>query len=389
MNVLLIPDWFKQHFPLLHHRPKPRQPSAALGQPLRSESAGGLAQSKCPHVDPGIAKACCLSVLFLLGATPSCQVNAARISEPRTMLYGRIAEQVGSHEFLFTSGRLVWNLRTTGPGGRDYQLAAQLERLADGRFSYRLSIPHQVLAYDLTVNSNAMGLTGAGSRVQHVSVTLDGNPLTINPAAVGGLTLNQPGRASALRIDLYLGTNSLDSDGDGLPDWWEDQNGFDKFDPTDAANLAASQTQNPDLSRSSVAAGARNFGEWRAAWFPNNTADLDAFGQEDPDEDGIPNLLEYAFDLDPTQVDVSRAGALPRGFTASGWAGVSFRPRPGASDLVYQVEVSDDLFHWRDGAQDVAPVTLAPGDAGQTAYATRFTPDSPKHQFFRVRVQRR
>lgn len=325
------------------------------------------------------------AVILTLFAGPR-TASAARISEPSTVLYGRVVERVGQREFLRTTGNLTWNLRTTGPAGRAFQLTAPLRPLGGGVYSYQLAIPHEVLAYDLTVRSNALGLAGSAAPVEHLSVTVDGQPLTINPAAVAGFSLSQPQRASALRIDLAFSTNTQDSDGDGLPDWWEDQNGFNKYDPTDAAK-ALSLTPALSAPDSALAAQAQTFASWRSAWFPANADDLDAFGLQDPDRDGISNLFEYAFDLNPTQADANGLQALPHIINLSGRTGLAFQKRATATDLTYRIESSADLFTWQDASNDIETVSTPGASAAISSFAVR-PGHAPSHLFLRVRIYR-
>lgn len=336
------------------------------------------AQSRIPQV----AVLGALAASFLFGPDAA----AARISEPDTVLYGRIVERVGDHHFLLTRGELVWHVRTTGPGGRELRLNTRLQALGDGRYSYQLTIPHDALAYDLAVRSKSLGLTAAGGQLQHLSITLDGRPLLLTPSAVDGFSVSQARRASTQRVDLETTSASMDSDGDGAPDWWEDLSGLDKFDPADAApRLASKSGSGAGTTSVAPAAGVRTFAEWRAAWFPGVTGDLDAFGMDDGDRDGISNLLEYAFELDPTRVDDGGAVSLPRAARQTGRVGLSFRRRAGVTDLVYQVETSADLTDWKSGAELVEELS------GTTTYA--FAAGSPSEpvaqQFFRVRVIRK
>jgi hypothetical protein len=326
--------------------------------------------------------------VFLFVAGGPWAAHAARISEPDTVLYGRVIEHVGPREFLFTSGRLSWNLRTTGPMGRNFQLTAQLESLGGGHYSYRLSIPHEVLAYDLTVRSNAIGLASSSTQVEHLSVTVDGQPLTINPAAVDGFTVAQSQRANALRIDLVLTTNSPDSDGDGLPDWWEDQNGLNKYDHTDAAKVFPTPVPALATSDPTAAAQAQTLAAWRNAWFPGNTDDLDLFGLQDPDNDGIPNLFEYAFNLNPTAPDANSFEALPHAISISGRPGIAFQRRANATDLRYQIESATDLFNWQDTSNEVEQVLPLAGAAPGTSVFLMRPDNSASYQFLRVRVNR-
>lgn len=320
--------------------------------------------------------------------------EAARISEPSTQLYGRIAERVGNREFPVTSGQLVWKLRTTGPGGREFVLSTRLTPLANGQYSYRLAIPHEVLACDLTVGPKAIGLSNAGGRVEHVSITLDGKPLSIAPNAVAGFAIDSAKRAGIQRVDLAYLSVAPDSDGDGAPDWWEDQNGLDKWDPTDnkppsdpPANGGGTTGTGQGTTR--VDAAARTFSEWRAAWFPGQQGDLAAFEQEDSDHDGFPNLMEYAFGLDPTQPESTVADALPHSTRIEGKPGISFTRRSGATDLDYRIETSNNLLEW---SGELEGTTVTTNSEGVTT-ATMDSAVSPEiaeteRQFWRVRVSR-
>lgn len=338
----------------------------------------------CPRHRSRAAAAALVVLSALALILPSTASRAARISEPDTVLYGRITERVGDREFLLTAGRLLWKLRTAGPAAREHTFAARLEPLGHGVYSYRLAIPHQALAYDLAVRPNSVGLLSAASPVQHLSVTLDGNPLTIHPAAVDGFSLDQTRRAAVLRVDLTLSANTADSDQDGLPDWWEDENAFDKFNPTDAARLTRQQP-GPSGRQPTPASHPNSFAAWRQTWFPANQSDpdLEVFGQEDPDRDGVPNLLEYAFELDPTQPDPDAGSALPHAASNAGRQGVAFRRRASAQDLLYEVEISNDLFHWISGSEDLQQTTLG---THSFAFFEEERPGADAQRFFRVRV---
>lgn len=61
---------------------------------------------------------------------------------------------------------------------------------------------------------------------------------------------------------------------------------------------------------------------------------------DDPDGDGIINLFEYAFAMDPLTPDTE---GMPFGWLEGGYLWYTHRESKGASDLVFDVEVCDDL----------------------------------------------
>lgn len=88
---------------------------------------------------------------------------------------------------------------------------------------------------------------------------------------------------------------------------------------------------------------------------------------DDGDGDGVPNLLEYAFDLDPERPD---AEGMPRVALADGVATVTYRHVATAEDLRYTLEKSSDLVVWH-------PVTDAEHSIPWDSYFATFRMSVP------------
>ena len=93
-----------------------------------------------------------------------------------------------------------------------------------------------------------------------------------------------------------------------------------------------------------------------------------------PAGDGVENLLKYALGMNPNSPDLS---GLPLQMSLGAYAGIGFTR--AASDVQYQVEVSDDLISWSPSTTtDVTPPGSAAGwtvirdDTPVSAVAQRF-----------------
>ncbi len=316
------------------------------------------------------------------------RVAASALPEPETVLYGRIVQVHRGREFWITNGELAMTLRTSVPEVREHRLVARVRAQADGRSSYVVRLPHQLLARGLTVAADRVPLLASGEhRVDFSRVTIDGAPVQFAPMTITDLRLTSRERSRVHRMDLLQTGPASDSDGDGAPDSWEAQHGRDPWDARDGGGLAPGPAEDDD--RMIRARGTTDFAAWRAVWFPDDQRSLDVSAAEDPDADGYPNLVEYAFEQDPLQPDIGLGEAGPMLQVESGTMALRLRPRVGARDLEFRVEVAAHLGEWEETAATWNEGAAGSGERMLRLGAADQDSETPVHQFFRVRVLRR
>jgi hypothetical protein len=315
----------------------------------------------------------------------------AHIPEPDTVLYGRVVARFAGHDLPLQQGELAWSLINVVPTGKIHRFVTDLEPLAGGQFSYRLGLPHELLAFDLTVADHVLPITAGGLRFDHLEITLDGHPVTILGPAADYFIAQPQRRAATYQIDLEALMPDTDSDGDGVPDWLEDLLGLDKWDPSDGAAYLASLKTDPSWTDED----GMTLYQWREIHFPGSSGHLEEFARQDPDQDGIPNLLEYAFGLSPL-VPLTEEGRkrLPTGAMVSGHFTLSFVKRPDAVDIDYVIETSENLIQWESANDGLEPVELSEEERqqvpiGYVLFREKASSDANAVGFVRVRVVRR
>lgn len=161
---------------------------------------------------------------------------AADFSEPPIVLYGRIlADGTDGQGRLLTRGTLRFVLENRSNPTQRIVRTEQLRPVGpNGEYSYRHEIPVFYLpdAFD-----SAGGLSVGGARLQYriVEATVDGKAAQVrDPGQSKEITTSFANRGDEIRIDFEAAVPQVDTDNDGIPDWYEEQNGLNPRLATDA-----------------------------------------------------------------------------------------------------------------------------------------------------------
>lgn len=122
---------------------------------------------------------------------------------------------------------------------------------------------------------------------------------------------------------------------------------------------------------------ALTFGNWRMKNFPANASAGTIGFNADPDGDGIHNIAEYAWQLNPNSREAMRTTLT--GETGGGTATFTFKTPRNVSDVVVTAECSPDLQSWTPATSTVT--------ASDADFDTRTctTPSNDGRYFWRVR----
>lgn len=223
----------------------------------------------------------------------------------------------------------VHNTGGTGIGGVFAELA-YVEVSADGvnffRFNPVSLTPSTVGAYGSIDPTNVHNLAG-----KHVNAYGDswGTPFDISQTGLTEIT-------HVRLVDIPGRGDFKDGAGNPVYDAWRTF-GSGGFDLEAVGSISTLMT----------------FGEWPLleALAPGSNGEAD-----DPDKDGIPNLLEYAFALDPSKADAPGTGWSHQLHTDEGGSFVevvTLRDERG-TDLVRDIQASEDLLVWTTLARSIA-----------------------------------
>lgn len=106
---------------------------------------------------------------------------------------------------------------------------------------------------------------------------------------------------------------------------------------------------------------------------------------EDPFQTGIPNLLAYAFDLNPSAPDRTK---LPATGMVEGRLRISYTRWKHAADLLYTVEAGYGLDSWQSGPGITETVSITPIDnVRETVIEQEILPGPATARFLRMRVE--
>lgn len=303
-----------------------------------------------PATNPRGKLAAFTHVLWIAWAVGGSAHGASGFTEPPIIFYGKVTNNRDGYALAISTGTLAWTI-TPANGGTPLVIQTPLSALPGG-FSYRLEIPVEKVPNGFTLTTGLLSTTAAD--YNRSQVTLDGEPVAIvSPPSPGGavfsFTENQRGKIE--RADLGFSAAFLDSDGDSLPDWWEDLYSYDKFDPSDRS---LDDNNNGKDSLAEYLAGtdpkglSLDYPAWAAlkqltgAKYPFNA---------DPDGDQVVNGIEFALDSNPNVPDLpliqSRSAVSTELVGEEKFLVMSvIKPVTPRSGIQYLVESSPSLLQW-------------------------------------------
>lgn len=244
---------------------------------------------------------------LVLGGLGTLTAHGATIREPATVFYGKVIGTGAGQPFLVTDGEMRWTIRRAD--GSSLPLKTRLWPQNNGEYSYRIDVPQEAMAMGLATSPDALPLKATQETHAVVEILVSGLPARI--AGPGGASFEaaQVRRAATHRLDLEVPVVPPDTDGDGLPDWWEKQYGGD---------LAADGDADHD--------GRSNLAEYRAGSNPLQdsrrpslaTSEIRAYADATTgvllrvlDSDSLPEDLTFTLIRPPAGAELRLRNATP------------------------------------------------------------------------------
>ncbi|MGN6387542.1 MAG: hypothetical protein ACTHMT_15030, partial [Verrucomicrobiota bacterium] len=107
--------------------------------------------------------------------------------------------------------------------------------------------------------------------------------------------------------------------------------------------------------------------EWRLVWFANLASGNESLAKDysDPENDGIPNISEFKFGLNPLEKDVLPSA---QAFLQNDQMIITVPVNPDASGTDLDFEISTNLSEWQQVTPTAASIT--PGQNSDLAHFT-------------------
>jgi hypothetical protein len=127
------------------------------------------------------------------------------------------------------------------------------------------------------------------------------------------------------------------------------------------------------------------FAAWQSKYFTAaQLADPTISGPTaDPYGSGVPNLLAYALQLNPSTAQLTN---VPSPTIVNGHLAVTYVAPSAITDITFIVEVSPDLVNWNSGSGYTEVVSSVASAAGQTITVQDDLPPTTQKSFMRLRV---
>ncbi len=168
------------------------------------------------------------TILAVLGVF-SQAARSQGFTDSHIVFYGEVRKSGGGQTVLLQSGHLKLTFVNQSNPANRVTLETELGPTGPGSakpWSYALKVPLAYLpAAPRMGDFLAVGNLSTNFKIQEI--TIDGIPATMPDGSKEFYGLSFASRADDYRLDLLVSGSSADSDGDGLPDWWERLFGLD------------------------------------------------------------------------------------------------------------------------------------------------------------------
>jgi|GEM_PF-1135209 len=170
---------------------------------------------------------------------PALWAQDTGFTDSHVSFYGKVRQVGGGGTTLLQSGQLEMTFSSASNPENRVTLQTSLQPTGTGNanpYSYLLKAPLAYLPAAPRLNDYlAIGETSTDFRVE--SIAINGQPATLLDGSIEFYGLSFANRAERYRLDLLVTGDSSDSDGDELPDWWENLHGLDPLSADADADL--------------------------------------------------------------------------------------------------------------------------------------------------------
>ena len=172
-----------------------------------------------------------MKILYKAGLI-SCLVSElllANIPEPDIVFYGQITAQVGAVEVPVQQGLLTWDIKPKTENGKSYHFETQLESLSNGKYSYSLKIPQEMVVKIDTLMIKEVNALSIEEKQElffkHFNIMVNGEKALLKNNDLTFFSAGKGKRSSYTQLDLEVSSKSLgdnlDANNNGIPDAWE------------------------------------------------------------------------------------------------------------------------------------------------------------------------